>query len=89
MPRRERPLETTRSEHWMRVAVEYPTHLDNCIREAFGWRPDDHIEWVSPIKSDGYAEYYDQAFLSRLGLDNLAVSLGRFWPPGGPLGRIG
>jgi hypothetical protein len=35
MPRRERPSETTRSEHWMRVAVDDPTHLNRCIRDAF------------------------------------------------------
>jgi hypothetical protein len=84
MPRRERPSETTRSEHWMRVAVDDPTHLNRCIRDEFKWRPDDYIEWVSPVKSDGYAEYYDQAFLTRLGLDTLAVPLTEFWPTGGP-----
>ena len=84
MPRRVRPSETSRSEHWIRVAVEYPTHLNRCIRDAFEWRADDYIEWVSPIKSDGYAEYYDQAFLARLGLDTLAVPLTEFWPVGGP-----
>jgi hypothetical protein len=67
MPRRERPLETTRSEHLMRVAVnERTVALNRRISELFGWG--DPIEWVSPIKSDDYAEYFDNAFLERLGI---------------------
>jgi hypothetical protein len=62
----------------MRIAVDDPTHLNRCIRDAFKWRPDVFVEWVSPVKSDGYAEYYDQAFLARLGLDTLAVPLTEF-----------
>ncbi len=46
--------------------------------------PQDRIEWVSPIASDNYAEYFDQALLDRLGVANLKVPLSDFWPPRGP-----
>jgi len=85
MPKRQRPAETTRSEHWLRNAVRDRTwELDASVARAFGWSADERIEWLSPIEDDGFAEYYDQAFLDRLGLTTLRVPLREFWPPGGP-----
>ena len=85
LPRRERPAETTRSEHWLRVAVNKATdHLDARVAEAFRWSPRDMIRWLSPRGDDQFAEYYDQAFLDRLGLSDLRVPLRDFWPTGGP-----
>ena len=57
MPRRPRPTETRRSEHWLRVMVnERTTLLNDRICHAFGWG-DVQIEWRSPLQEDGYAEY--------------------------------
>src|SRR5262245_58216802 len=85
MPRRVRPPETTRSEHWLRIAVNDRTSLLNrLVVEAFGWSLIERIEWVSPTREDDFAEYYDQAFLDRLGLSRLNPSLKDFWPAGGP-----
>jgi hypothetical protein len=85
MPRRVRPAETTRREHWLRVAVNDRTGtLNAAILEAFGWSPDEQIEWLSPTREDDFAEYYDQAFLDRLGLARLERPLEEFWPVGGP-----
>jgi hypothetical protein len=42
------------------------------------------IEWVSPIKSTGFAEYRDADFLQRLGLGHLVEALQKFWPDNGP-----
>lgn len=42
------------------------------------------IEWVSPIKSDGYAEYRDDCFLKKLGLEENVRTLRKFWPQRGP-----
>ncbi|MGY4618572.1 hypothetical protein ACVWZ4_003799 [Bradyrhizobium sp. USDA 4472] len=85
MPRRERPIETKRSEHWLRVAVNDRTSQTNeMVKGLFGWPISEGIEWRSPVKSDDYAEYYDSEFLARLGIDNLGVSLNQFWPNSGP-----
>lgn len=85
MARRERPPTTTRSEHWMRVAVNEGTeHLNEQIRAAFGWSAQESIGWQSPLDCDGYAEYYDEDFLDRLGVSNLRVPLREFWPKSGP-----
>jgi hypothetical protein len=42
------------------------------------------IEWVSPIRQDGFAEYQDADFLQRVGLARLTDDLRSFWPKGGP-----
>lgn len=85
MPRRDRPQKTTRSEHWMRVAANEDSDiLDKMIIKRFGWDEDEQITWLSPIESDGYAEYFDQTFLERLGVTDLTVPLSDFWPKSGP-----
>ena len=85
MPRRTRPGQTERSEHWMRVAVNECTEALNArIAELFGWGSGESIHWLSPVVEDEYAEYFDGEFLQRLGLPPLAVSLSTFWPASGP-----
>lgn len=85
MPRRTRPAETTRSEHWMRVAAnEKRRLLDASVVSTFRWNESEAIQWLSPIKEDGFAEYFDSAFLKRLDLPDLRVPLSRFWPARGP-----
>jgi len=84
MPRRERPGKTERSEHWMRVAAnEDASTLNKMIIERFGWSPSEQINWVSPVKEDNYAEYYDQEFLVQLELNDLKWPLSKFWPKSG------
>jgi hypothetical protein len=41
--------------------------------------------WASPLRSDGYREYKDSAFLRVLRLDRARTELSRFWPSGGPV----
>jgi hypothetical protein len=85
MPRRERPANTERSEHWLRVAVnEHTAALNAKIIGLFNWHSSERIEWVSPIASDNYAEYFDDEFLIKLDVRNKKVSLKTFWPAGGP-----
>ena len=85
MPRRKRPPTTCRSEHWLRVAVNDASAFTNeKIGKAFGWHHREAIEWKSPVKSDQYAEYYDHAFVEKLGIDQLSIPLDAFWPPSGP-----
>jgi hypothetical protein len=62
---------------------EYPDVLGTAIADAFGWL-DGTIDWRSPRQDDDYAEYYDQAFLDRLGVDDLTMPLEEFWPKSGP-----
>jgi hypothetical protein len=50
---------------------------------TLGWRESEVIEW-SPIKEDEYAEYFDEEFLGRLGIEVLRVPLNEFWPRSGP-----
>lgn len=84
MPRRERPQKTQRSEHWMRVAAnENSGALNQKIRDLFSWGEEENIQWLSPIKEDEYAEYYDQEFVDRLGISGLEVPLAEFWPKSG------
>lgn len=62
---------------------DYPTYLNDSILKEFGWGTKG-IEWLSPLRDDDYAEYYDQEFLERLGLNDLQMPLQEFWPKSGP-----
>ena len=43
------------------------------------------IDWKSPLRSDGYAEYRDEDFLKNLGiLNKIKYPLSDFWPKNGP-----
>ncbi|NMQ06847.1 hypothetical protein E4Q08_17125 [Candidatus Accumulibacter phosphatis] len=85
MPRRTRPATTQRSEHWLRVAVnQYEVVLNQRVQTALGIDATDTIEWLSPVRSDDFAEYFDQEFVDRLGLGELDVPLNDFWPKSGP-----
>jgi len=45
----------------------------------------ERIDWVSPLKDDNYAEYRDNGFIEKLGIQkNLKISLNDFWPKRGP-----
>lgn len=85
MPKRTRPSHTSRSEHWLRSAVnDAPDFLNSKVLEAFGWPAAERIVWRSPIREDDYAEYYDEAFLERLQLQDLRTPMRSFWPASGP-----
>ena len=85
MARVPRPDQTTRSEHWLRVAVnDRPDVLDPVVRETFGWGEMETVEWLSPLAGDEFAEYSDGDFLTKLGVTDPAVPLADFWPANGP-----
>jgi len=45
----------------------------------------ERIDWVSPLKDDGYAEYRDSGFIEKLGIQkHLKILLSDFWPKRGP-----
>jgi hypothetical protein len=62
-----------------------PELLSRAVAAGLRLDPDRmDIRWVSPIRSDRYAEYRDSDFLRRLGLSHCISSLGSFWPRRGP-----
>src|SRR5580704_7100483 len=58
--------------------------LDEAIRSAFRELRGATFQWRSPVAEDHYREYWDKAFLERLGLGHHAADLADFWPRGGP-----
>jgi hypothetical protein len=87
MPRRQRPLETSKSEFWLRKLINNnPNILNEHLLNNHIISKNDSIEWLSPISSDDYAEYYDDEFLDRLAIDKnkLLIPLIDFWPKSGP-----
>ena len=59
--------------------------LNNTIDSAFGFSPDEEVEWHSPLETDNFVEYPDNEFLSLLGLDLEQRPLSDFWPRVGPM----
>ena len=83
---------TKGSLKWIQVLInKFPSFLDNEICAEFNLTKKD-IEWLSPLKSDGFAEYRDDAFMQLLGLSEHVDKLHDFWPMRGPqwdaLGRL-
>jgi len=73
------------SQKWIQKIVnEEPEILNLQIRKSLSLSNNETIEWLSPLKSDGYAEYRDGDFLERLDVKLEKVSLSEFWPRGGP-----
>ncbi len=67
--------------------------FNSMLRDQMGISGDTRIEWLSPLGNDGYAEYRDNAFIDRLGIELPKYKLSDLWPRGGPqwdgLGKIG
>jgi hypothetical protein len=62
-----------------------PQALNRAILEAATSIPAGaDIEWRSPLREDGYAEYRDAEFLGALGLERYGDSLKAYWPARGP-----
>ena len=94
MGRIEQPRGEKGSLRWIQHIInEKPGVLDAQINYHLGNDNTNLIEWLSPLKSDDYAEYRDQAFLDRLGINLNHTKLIDFWPARGPqwdaLGKIG
>ena len=74
------------SQRWLQLVVNRcPEIIDRAIGEAIGLGQDEMIEWLSPLESDCFREYKDQAFLKRLCIDPQSQQLKDFWPRGGPV----
>lgn len=73
------------------LAARDPQVLLDAIEPKDGL-PRGKFTWLSPLKTDEYAEYRDSDFLERLGHPELTPALKEFWPSRGPqwdgLGRF-
>lgn len=79
------PKATKGSQRHMQDAVE--RRQDELAATIVGARPElagRAIRWLSPLGSENYVEYRDEAFLRVLGLDRFAPDLATFWPRMGP-----
>jgi hypothetical protein len=73
------------SQKWIQKLVNGKQQLlDSLIGSNNFVSENDHIQWLSPLKEDGYAEYRDEACLNLFGVNLKAYSLGDFWPKNGP-----
>lgn len=71
--------------------------LVNDYKQVFNSKLSDfineQIQWVSPLKTEEYAEYRDKKFLEQLNITKVANELLEFWPRNGPqwdaLGKFG
>jgi hypothetical protein len=70
------------SQKWLQKLInEKPSLLDLKLAAILG---EDTIQWLSPKKSDDYAEYRDKTVLELLDARLNVVSLDEFWPNRGP-----
>jgi len=73
------------SQKWIqRLINEQPEQLNSQIRIELNLPRDEHIQWRSPLKDDGYSEYRDQEFLDLLEVKLKEKPLADFWPKRGP-----
>ncbi|MBI1741059.1 MAG: hypothetical protein HY233_07530 [Acidobacteriales bacterium] len=65
---------------------DLPDALNRAIAESLSANlpPSVRIQWVSPLKHEGYTEYYDDDFLRALGIQQHESELLAFWPKRGP-----
>jgi len=76
---------TKGSQKWIQKLInEKHQLLDSQIKEKLKIPDEEKIKWLSPLKSDEYAEYRDQAFLELLGARLETLPLESFWPKRGP-----
>lgn len=59
--------------------------IDHHITTAFADLTNDNkINWQSPLTDKKYAEYRDNDFIDKIGLDRQEIKLHEFWPKRGP-----
>lgn len=74
------------SQRWLQVAVErLPSCLNVPIRTALRIHEGTPIEWLSPLRSEGFIEYRDASVFERCGVTLDRRPLQDFWPQRGPV----
>ena len=83
MTRVPQPIGHRGSLKWIQRAIDEQWHSlsDPLLLRLSGATS---IEWLSPLKSDDYAEYRDGDFIDLIDQSHLCEALKRFWPAGGP-----
>ena len=78
---------TIGSQRLLQLAVNLrPELLQSALRKAGALRKREAVSWASPLASDNYTEYRDQAALEKLSLrDRVTTPLREFWPLRGPV----
>jgi len=85
MPRVTQNKAVKGSQYWLQeLADRNPELLTDSLRPRLELGMEDSITWLSPLESDGYAEYRDEAFLGLLSIRPENRQLHTFWPTGGP-----
>ena len=74
------------SQRWIQHYVNYEqSDLNDAILQSQdSLRGSRGFQWVSPLESDGFTEYRDEAFLACLGLPHLGGQYSVCWPRNGP-----
>ncbi|HEX8830592.1 MAG TPA: hypothetical protein VF705_05465, partial [Longimicrobium sp.] len=73
------------SQKWLQIAVNRrPALLDEPLRASARLPEDASIDWLSPVESNRFLEYFDQSMCDRLGINPEKRRLDDFWPAGGP-----
>lgn len=73
------------SQKWIQILVnEKPLLLDSFIARELNLSEDDRIDWLSPLRTEGYSECFDQASLDKLSVKLNRKPLTGFWPKNGP-----
>jgi hypothetical protein len=84
MSRHPQPSDVSGSLRDIQILVnEHPNSFSKAIIKKLNVKSG-KIEWLSPLKEDGYAEYSDSGFINRLGINSLKINLDKFWPKNGP-----
>ena len=86
MPKYPQPEAKNGSQKWLQKMVnEHPHIFDDALHNSDNRPSGTNVTWLSPRNDDGYAEYRDDAFLTRLGLTpSHHKPLNEFWPNRGP-----
>jgi hypothetical protein len=86
MPRISQRKAQRGSQRWLQALVnERPDVFAREFLPQIGYAPEDQLEWLSPLRTDAYSEYRDEAFLERLDVTLSRTSLSEFWPKRGPV----
>jgi hypothetical protein len=81
----EQPVGVRGSLKWIQRLVEnHPTLLNDQLNAVGVLSKSHHLQWLSPLRNDNWAEYRDSRFLKTIKQEHLVKELKSFWPRRGP-----